>query len=167
MQKKYIAMKRVNVVLVILGLMLGVSAVTTVSLADVTVTHYLSNGQTQKNVFKSPGTADIRVDCRTGSCVQCGACHTSEPESEILAKLSQRSWEKHTSVYFPRQTYSLSEGRRLLWDRDGSYYINQRNRLVRYSKDNKLVWTAPAGSRILKNKRGEPFVVLFSGEPSR
>jgi hypothetical protein len=159
-------MKKVKVVIFILGLTLGVGLLTPTSLGDVTVTYYWGD-VIDKVVFPSDAKADIKMDCRgyasSGSCVQCDSCHSSEPQSAILSKLTQASWDKHVNSYFPRQTHSLSEGQRLLWDREGGYYINQRNRLVRYRRDNQLVWTAPSGSRILKNKRGEPFAVLFSG----
>ena len=157
-------MKKVKAVSLIYGFLL-VGLVGTVAFADVTVTEYLPNGYKSRYVEKSDATGNIRVDCRSGMCKVCGECHTSEPQSEILSKLTQASWDKHVNSYFPKQTYSLSEGQRLLWDREGGYYINQRNRLVRYSKNNKLVWTAPPGSRILKSKRGEPYMLLFSGEP--
>jgi hypothetical protein len=161
-------MKQVKVVILIGGLILGVSLLANVALGDITYTEYLPNGYKSRYVEKSDATGNVRVDCRSGGmCRICGECHTSEPQSAILSKLTQASWDKHVNSYFPKQTHSLPEGKRLSWDREGSYYINQRNRLLRYSKDNKLVWTAPTGSRILKNKRGEPFAVLFSGEPSR
>ncbi len=163
-------MKKVKVLILISGLTVGLSLIVPAVLADITVTYYWSD-MVDKIVYESDANANIRMNCRgfaaTGSCVQCGNCHTSESQSEILRKLNQTSWDRHMSVYFPRQTYSLSEGQKLLWDREGGYYVKQRSLLVRYSKDNKRVWTAPSGSRILKNKRGEPFAVLFSGEPIR
>lgn len=161
-------MRKVKVVILIIGSALGVSFLATVAVGDITYTEYLPNGYKSRYVEKSDAKGNVRVDCRSGGmCKICGECHTSELQSEILSKLTQASWNKHVSSYFPRQTYSLSEGKRLLWDREGGYYINQRNLLVRYSKNNKPVWTAPPGSRFLKNKKGEPFLLLFSGEPNR
>jgi len=160
-------MRKVKVVILIIGLTLGVSLLGTVAVGDITYTEYLPNGYKSRYVEKSDAKGNVRIDCRSGMCKICGECHTSEPQSEMLSKLTQASWDKHASSYFPKQTYSLSEGQRLLWDREGGYYINQRNSLVRYSKNNKLVWTAPPGSRFLKNNKGEPFAVLFRGEPTR
>ena len=95
---------------------------------------------------------------------KCGECHASESQSEILKKLTQTSWDKHLGVYFPKLTHSLSEGAKLSWGDEG-LYLEQRTRLMLFDKGDKRIWTAPKGSRILKNKRGEPFAVLLSGEP--
>jgi hypothetical protein len=161
-------MRKVKLVILIVGSTLGISLLTTVALGDITYTEYLPNGYKSRYVEKSDAKGNVRVDCRSGGmCKICGNCHTSELKSEILRKLTQVSWDKHASSYFPKQTHSLSEGQRLLWDREGGYYINQRNRLVRYSKNNKPVWTAPPGSSFLRNKKGEPFLLLLSGEPTR
>jgi hypothetical protein len=163
-------MKKVKVLILISALTVCLSLIVPAVLADITVTYYWSD-MVDKIVYESDANADIRMNCRgfaaTGACVQCGNCHTSESQSEILRKLNQTSWNRHMSTYFPRQTYSLSEGQKLLWDREGGYYINQRNRLLRYTKDHKLIWSAPPGSRILKSKRGEPYMLLFSGEPTK
>lgn len=162
-------MKKVSVVILIFGLVLGWSLLASPSLADQTVTYYGTPTGTWKHVFKTPSAGkNFRVACLGGGslCFNCGECHTSEPQAEILKKLTQASWDKHISVYFPKQTHSLSEGQKMSWGDEG-YYLKQRDRLVLYDRGNKRVWTAPPGSRILKTKRGEPFAVWFSGEPIR
>jgi hypothetical protein len=136
-------------------------------LADVTVTYYFGKAWTSKMVYKSDANADIRLDCRDAKpCTQCGSCHTTEPQDAMLKKLTQISWDKHLSSYFPRQTYSLSEDQKLTWSQDGDYYVNRKNQLAKYDRAGTLIWTAPADSRILKDARGKPFAVLLNRTPS-
>jgi len=160
--------KNVNVVILIFGVVLALTLLASPSLADQTVTIYGTPWGTYRTVWKTQATGDTKIACLGGGsvCFKCGECHTSEPQSEILKKLTQTSWDKHLSVYFPKQTYSLSEGAKLSWG-DNGLYLEQRTRLMLFDKGDKRVWTARPGSRILKNKRGEPFAVLFSGEPIR
>ena len=158
-------MRRGGVLILVVGIILGLSVLSSVALGDVTVTYYNAGG-TFKQTIKSNTKADVRIDCLTGpGCTLCGACHAPEIEQENLAKFNQRSWRKHVTLYFPKQTYGLREGQRVISGGDQDYYVRQRNLLVKYDKSNKRVWTAPPGSRILKNSEGEPAFVLFSGAP--
>jgi hypothetical protein len=166
-KKRHHLIKKVNVVILIFGVVLGLSLLASPSLADQTTTIYGTPWGTYRTVWKTQATGDTKIACLGGGamCFKCGECHTSEPQSEILKKLTQASWDKHIGVYFPDQTYSLSEGAKISWGE--GYYLEQRIRLVLYAKGSRRVWTAPPGSRILKDKRGKPFAVLLSGEPIR
>jgi len=145
-----------------------------VSFSDVTETVYYrdSSGKIKSHRVTVLETdevnVDIKMDCSRGfaKCNACGMCHTQSDRKAAPQYFDGPSVQRHFSKYFKDAEYSLSSGQKLSWDDGESYYVNERNQLVKYSKYSAKLLASPTGSKIVKGRSGRPAFILFNCSPT-
>jgi hypothetical protein len=81
-----------------------------------------------------------------------------------IKSYSKEEIDKHEKEYFLRSLYRLPVGRKLA-RRDGSYITWEGRRMVLLDKNGRKVMSYPRNSKIIKDKSGNPFLVLMPSEP--
>lgn len=120
---------------------------------------YTFEGETGSSTDYSWGTV---CNATYTSCDICASCHDSgrDRQKEVFTV------EQHLKTYFPRMTLTIPEGQKLPWGPAGGYLSVRSGKLEYFLKDGTLDMLTPAGTTILKDGSGRPFLLHMPGEPT-
>lgn len=122
------------------------------------------NATLSGTVTEPNDNGDIGVGylCWTDACRFCAMCHINGQNRSKQVETSAR----HQQNYYPRAALMLSEAQRFSWGEGGGYLTSRAGRIEYRRKDGTLSLAAPAGSLILKDAAGKPFVLWMPGDPT-
>lgn len=94
--------------------------------------------------------------------IDCSVCHTSgrdrTKETYTVAN--------HNKIYYPKFAVVPKEGYRLPWGSYGGHVIYKNAQYGYLLKDGKLNMVAPAGTLLLRDRAGVPFMFLLPSDPT-
>jgi hypothetical protein len=99
-----------------------------------------------------------------GSCtvVTCRFCHMNgEDRSKQIYTVDQ-----HERTYYQRAALVPAAGQKVAFGTAGGYLTSSDGRLVYYLRDGRANLFAPDGSRLLKDRNGNPILLYMPGVPT-